>query len=168
MKVSVVAAITADGFIGRDAHHLSDWTSKEDKQVFVRLTKEAGTIVMGSKTYATIGRPLPGRRNIVYTTRPNEFQIEGVEATSEEPAMLVARLEQEGATGLAVCGGASIYGQFMRAGVVTDLYLTIEPVLFGTGVPLCNAELDTRLALRETSKLNENTILLHYSVLQKA
>ncbi|MEK7152944.1 MAG: dihydrofolate reductase, partial [Patescibacteria group bacterium] len=84
--------LTADGFIGRDASHLSDWTSPEDKKLFIRLTKEAGVMVMGSRTFATIGRALPGRKTIVYTSKPEDFVMEGVEATSETPADLVARL----------------------------------------------------------------------------
>lgn len=167
MKVFLVAAITADGFIGRDSGHLADWTSPEDKKLFVRLTKEAGTMVMGSKTFATIGRALPGRKTIVYTSNPDAVAQEGVEPTSEAPAELVARLEGEGVTALAICGGASIYGQFMKAGVVTELYLTIEPLLFGTGVPLFSDELDCQLSLLNLEKLNEHSVLLHYAV-QKA
>jgi dihydrofolate reductase len=167
MKVFLVAAITADGFIGRNAGHLADWTSREDKKLFVRLTKQAGTMVMGSKTFATIGRALPGRKTIVYTTRPNEFSVDGVEATDESPVELVARLENDGVKALAVCGGASIYALFMDAGVVDELYLTIEPLLFGTGVPLFSSELDCKLSLLDLEKLNEHSILLHYAV-QKA
>jgi dihydrofolate reductase len=167
MKVFLVAAITADGFIGRNAGHLADWTSREDKKLFVRLTKQAGTMVMGSKTFATIGRALPGRKTIVYTTRPDEFSVDGVEATDESPVELVARLENDGVEALAVCGGASIYALFMDAGVVDELYLTIEPLLFGTGVPLFSSELDCKLSLLDLEKLNEHSILLHYAV-QKA
>lgn len=130
----------------------------------MRLTKEAGVIVMGSKTYATIGRALPGRRNIMYTSRPNETAIEGVEPTSETPAQLIHRLEQDGHGGLAVCGGASIYNLFMQAGVVTDLYLTIEPVLFGDGVRLLSEPLEQQLELVESKPLNAHTMLLHYTV----
>ena len=167
MKVFLVAAITADGFIGRDSGHLADWTSPEDKKLFVRLTKQAGTMVMGSKTFATIGRALPGRKTIVYTGKPDEFNVEGVEATNESPIELVARLENEGIEALAVCGGASIYALFMNAGVVDELYLTIEPLLFGTGVPLFSDQLDCKLSLLELDKLNEHSVLLHYAV-QKA
>jgi dihydrofolate reductase len=164
MKVFLVAAITADGFIGRNAGHLADWTSREDKKLFVRLTKQAGTMVMGSKTFATIGRALPGRKTIVYTTRPDEFRVDGVEATNESPVELVARLENDGVEALAVCGGASIYALFMDAGVVDELYLTIEPLLFGTGVPLFSSELDCKLSLLDLEKLNEHSVLLHYAV----
>ena len=164
MKTVLIAAVTADGFIGRSAEHLADWTGKADKKLFVEVTKQAGVMVMGSRTFATIGRALPGRRMIVYTSRPESVTAEGVETTSEAPAELVERLEREGATGLAVCGGASIYGQFMAAGVVDELYLTIAPLVFGTGVPLFDQELEYKLRLLEAKTLDDDTMLLHYCV----
>jgi dihydrofolate reductase len=164
MKVFIIAAVTADGFIGRDANHLADWTSPEDKKLFTTLTKEAGVIVMGSRTFATIGRALPGRKTILYTTRPERFKVEGVETTNEAPKDLVKRLSGQGAPGLAICGGASVYSLFMQAGVVDELYITVEPVLFGTGITLFKDEMSTRLELLDIRKLNDNAIILHYAV----
>lgn len=167
MKTVLIAAVTADGFIGRSAEHLADWTGGADKKLFVEVTKQAGTLVMGSRTFATIGRALPGRRTIVYTSRPESVTAEGVETTAEPPAELVARLAREGAPGLAVCGGASIYGQFMAAGVVDELYLTIAPLVFGTGVHLFDQTLECKLRLLEVKPLDGDTLLLHYRVDQQ-
>jgi dihydrofolate reductase len=164
MKVFIIAALTADGFIGRDAGHLADWTSPEDKKLFVSLTKQAGTMVMGARTFATIGKALPGRKTIVYTSKPEAFSVEGVEATNEAPEVLLRRLAGEGIEQVAICGGASIYGLFMRAGLVDELYLTIEPVLFGAGITLFDAPTQTKLHLLESRPLNDNTVLLHYAV----
>lgn len=165
MKVFLIAAISVDGFIGPDHTHTSlEWTSKEDTKLFVRLTKQAGAIVMGGNTYRTIGKALPGRRNIVYShTRIDQ---EGIETTQELPQELVARLEHEGHAQLAVCGGQSVYDMFLKAGVVNELYLTIEPLLFGSGLPLTSAAVT--LELLENEKLNDNTMLLHYKVRKKS
>lgn len=162
MKVFLIAALTADGFIGRDGNHLTDWTTTEDKKLFAQLTRESGVMVMGSRTFATIGRALPGRRTIVYTSRP--LNTEDVETTQESPADLVARLHDEGAAGLAVCGGASIYTQFMQAEVVDELYLTVSPLLFGQGIALFNAELTAQLKLLNSRALDEATWLFHYAI----
>ncbi len=166
MNVILIAAITADGFIGRSSGHAADWTSKEDKQLFVKVTKEAGTIIMGSKTFETIGRALPDRRMIVLTSRPDEYTADDVEFTNEPPKILMTRLESEGIKSLVVCGGAQIYHAFMEANLVDELYLTVEPVLFGTGVTLFAGELDSKLQLTETQKLNENVVLLRYKILR--
>lgn len=163
MKTFIIAAITADGFIGQSAHHLSTrWTSHADKVFFSETTKKAGVVVMGRSTFDTIGRALPGRRTIVLTTRP--LDIEGVETTQESPKELVERLTKEGCSELAVCGGASVYAQFMGEGIVDEIYLTVHPTLFGAGVPLFSEPLTSRLALIETKDIGDGTVLLHYGV----
>ncbi len=166
MKTVLIAAITADGYIGRSAEHLADWTGKADKRLFVQVTKHAGTMVMGARTFETLGRSLPGRRTIVYTNHPEKITAEDVKTTNEPPAELVARLKKEGASGLAICGGASIYTLFMKAGVVDELYLTVAPILFGTGIRLFTEELEAKMTLLESRNLDENTALLHYAVVR--
>lgn len=166
MKVTLIAAISADGKIAERTDQSSmDWTSKEDKQFFVEKTKEAGTLVMGRKTFATINKGLKGRRIIVLTRDPSkELPIPGVEFTSEEPVALVRRLENEGVAELVLGGGASVYGQFLNAGLVTEVYLTVEPFLFGGGVPLAQGFDRVALKLESVQQLNSQTILLHYAV----
>lgn len=162
IKVFLIAAMSADGFIARAHNELADWTSKEDKKVFVELTKRAGVMVMGSTTFQTIGRALPGRRNIVYTHK--SIDIEGIETTQETPQELIKRLESEGHAELAVCGGSAIYDMFLQAGVVDELYLTVEPLLFGDGITLAHSSLRTSLKLLERKPLNDDVILMHYEV----
>nr|AIA14963.1 Dihydrofolate reductase [uncultured bacterium] len=164
IQTSIVATVSADGFIARDHNELADWSSKADKKLFVELTKRSGVMVMGSATYKTIGRALPGRRNIVYTH--GTIDQEGIETTSETPTDLLKRLEQEGCTEVSICGGATIYGMFLRAGLVTDIYLTVSPLLFGTGISLLASTLDVQLALKDSRLLDENSMLLHYKVEQ--
>lgn len=161
MNVFIIAALTADGFIAKDEKHLASWTSKTDKKRFVELTKKAGVMVMGRKTFETIGKALPGRKTIVYTSQKKV--IENVEMTSEDPKTFVARLEKEGCHSLAICGGASIYTLFMESGVVNKLYLTIEPVLFGKGVNLFNKEINASFVLTSVEKI-ESTLLLEYDL----
>nr|AIA14429.1 Dihydrofolate reductase [uncultured bacterium] len=162
MKVFIIAAATADGFIARNDHQHIDWTSQEDKKFFVNMTKESGVMVMGGNTYRTFRNPLPGRRHIVYTR--GEVKGEAFEKTTENPQDLIKRLKQEGYTSIAIIGGSSIYSMFLDAGAVTDIYLTIEPLLFGEGVKLFDSTLDTKLELKSSKNLNDDTILFHYKV----
>lgn len=164
MIVILIAAISADGKIAQTPGQKSlDWTSKEDLKFFVAKTKEAGTVVMGRTTFETIGKPLKDRRTIVMT-REGKGSVEGIEYTSESPRDLVARLEQEGVATLALCGGAQIYGAFLKEALVDELFLTVEPVLFGNGVPLGVGFDRLNLELIETTMLNDQAILLHYRV----
>lgn len=162
MRVSIIAAISADGFIAREQNELANWTSKEDKKLFVELTKRAGVMVMGGTTYRTIGRALPGRRNIVYSRSP--IDQDGIEATQEAPADLIKRLEKDGFSEVTICGGSAIYDMFLQAGLVTDIYLTVEPLLFGSGVSLARSGLKTHMSVVETRKLTPDVLFVHYAV----
>lgn len=171
MNVFLIAATSADGFIGLDAEHRSlDWRSKADAKFFIERTKQAGVIVMGSTTYKTfrIKRAPPGRRLIVLTSKPGTIEGEGVEATSETPEELLARLGSEGVKEVALSGGSTIYKVFLEKGLVNEAYITIEPKLFGAGVNLLNGFVDVDLKLLEVKNLSENTILLHYAVNKKS
>ncbi len=165
MKITLIAAISADGKIAQSSNHLSlDWTSKEDTRFFVEKTKEVGAVVMGRKTFETIGRPLKDRRTIVMSStggsETEKFEgRDGVEWTRETPAELVARLSAKGLAGLAVCGGATVYSQFLAAGLVDELFLTVEPVLFGAGVPLGDGFGRIDLKLVESRPLGGGVLL---------
>jgi dihydrofolate reductase len=166
MKIFLIAALSADGFIAKDAQHSPfNWTSKADKRRFIDLTKKAGVIVMGSSTYRTIGKPLAERLNIVYSKTQH---FEGVEMTQDDPRVLIKKLEERGCREVAICGGSNIYTMFMKAGVVDTLYLTIEPVLFGKGIGLFNEDLHYLLKLK-SSQVSEmgGSLLLEYEVENK-
>lgn len=162
MKIFIIAAISADGFIAKNKSELINWTSKEDKEFFRTMTKRSGVMVMGGNTFRTFKSPLPGRRTIVYTR--SGIDNPEVEITDLQPQDLVDQLKSEGVSELAICGGSSIYGMFLRAGVVTDVYLTIEPLLFGAGINLFDSDINVKLELAEFKNLNESTILAHYKV----
>ena len=80
------------------------------------------SIIMGRKTYESIGRPLPGRRNIILT-RNREYKAEGCAVVhSVEDALAVAE-NSAGAEEVFVIGGGEIYQQFMA--MADRLYLTL-------------------------------------------
>lgn len=167
MKVFIIAAITANGSIGLDANHRSiDWRSKADAKFFIERTKEAGVMIMGSTTYHTfkVRRTPPGRRLIVMSSRPDSIEGDGIEVTNESAKELVMRLRKENIKEVAICGGATIYQLFLEQNLVDEIYLSIEPVVFGNGVPFLRGTVYTRLSLIENRNLSEDTVLLHYRV----
>ncbi len=172
MNCFIIAALTADGFIGRTIDDRSfDWTSKEDKQFYIDKIKGADAIIMGSKTFDTFKLHPRGSRWEIYTRSPQEFinhkpDIIQASGTDEKPQELIKRLEKEGVESIAIAGGASIYTMFMKAGVVDRLYLTVESVLFGDGVKLFNQSFEKKLNLVKTQNLSPKTLLLEYSVNQ--
>lgn len=164
----IISVMTADGYIGRDEHHLAtSWTSHADKVFFTKKTKQAGVVVMGRNTYQTFNSALPKRRLIVLTSDPPALDTpEGVEATNESLQVLIERLKNEGVAEVAIAGGASVYAQFMQAELVDELFVTVEPTLFGTGVPFFGQELHTKLQLAGLSELGDGVALLHYRVMK--
>jgi dihydrofolate reductase len=68
MKIALIVAMSANGVIGDKGK--VPWHIREDLQRFKRLTM-GHPIIMGRKTYESIGKPLPGRTNIVLTRSPN-------------------------------------------------------------------------------------------------
>lgn len=173
MKVFLIAAISIDGFISPEAlTNSGKWTSDGDKKFFGDRTKQAKVMVMGSTTFSTIGRPMPGRRTIVMSSKPkpaeySQFDDSQVMYTTKSPVEIVEQLSAEGYEELALCGGSNVYTQFMKAQLVQTVYLTVEPIMFGAGVPLFNGSLSQlRLTLIEQKKIDTDTLLLTYSVAQ--
>lgn len=169
MKVTLVMATTADGKIAKDKAHVADWTSKEDKKFFVEKTKECKVMIMGMTTYQTIGRPLPGRLTMVYTRNPQapalEQQPDVLEYTNLGPKELLAQLEKRGFTDVALVGGGTINAMFLREKLIDDIYLSIEPYIFGAGLGVFSeAPADVELNLVDVSKLSEQVVLLHYRI----
>lgn len=165
MRVLLVAAITVDGKIARDDHELTTWTSREDKRLFARVSREAGVLIMGRATYETLPAPLPGRLNVVMTSRPDMPVPAGVELTGDSPERVLGHLAERGYDTVVVAGGAQIYRAFLLAGMVDEIWLTVEPLAFGRGVSLLGDEpLDLRLELLEIQRLGDRAVMLRYRV----
>lgn len=170
MKLTLMMVITADGIVARSASHNADWSSVEDKKRFVRETKRIGTLIMGSTTYRAIGRHLPKRLNVILTSDPSKYAdktIEGeLEFMSGSPEEILKRLEDRGIQEAVVAGGPSTNQQFLKAGLVDEVQLTIEPKLFGGGMTFAmGGELDVDLELQAVEKLNTNTLWVKYRVI---
>lgn len=176
MQVFLIAAMTADGFIAKDTEEASTkWTSKEDAVWFNKCTKAAGVVVLGRKTYETIPekfRPLPERINLVLSSKgksslqKNDLQTNKAVELNMSPKELVATLKSFDVDELAVCGGSSIYTQFLASGLVDRLFLTVEPILFGEGITLFSESFGQgkKLELQEVHKLSQKTVVLEYEL----
>ena len=117
----LVVAMAENGVIGRDNRLL--WQIKTDMGRFRRLTM-GKPMIMGRKTFQSIGKPLPGRETIVLT-RDGEFSADGVHVAhtwDEAVAKGEELAARTGADAVAVAGGAEIYALAMPH--VQTLFLT--------------------------------------------
>lgn len=118
MRISIIAAMAENGVIGRGGQ--LPWHLSADLKRFKRLTMDH-TIIMGRKTWESIGRPLPGRRMVVIT-RQYDYQAEGVTvARNFEDALALARAA--GDTEAFIIGGAEIYR--LALPLADRLYMTL-------------------------------------------
>lgn len=106
LRLVAIVAMTSDRIIGRDG--TLPWHLPEDLAFFKRTTS-GHPIIMGRKTYESIGRPLPKRRNIVLT-RDRNWSVPGVE-TIHQPSDLTALAGLEGT--VFIIGGAEVYSAFL-------------------------------------------------------
>jgi dihydrofolate reductase len=160
-----IAAITLDGKIGRNAKHFSSWTSKEDKKFMRALLNTSDVIIVGNSTYKTAIKPL-SKRNCIVLTRT----VKSVHKKRDNLVYLNPRgtnLKQYVAESayktVAVLGGAQTYSYCLKMRLLDELYLTIEPVIFGAGVPLFSEIISSlKVTVVSVKKLNRaGTVLIH-------
>jgi dihydrofolate reductase len=166
MKVILVAAVTANGMIAENVEQSSlDWTSKEDLEFFIKKTKEAGVVIMGTKTFSTLKKPLKDRLMVVLSYHPeNQSEMDGVEYMNKSPQEVIDWLESKGHEQVVLAGGASVYGQYLQAGLVDEMFLTVEPYLFGEGIPLAKDFDRIKMELVESKQIGESSVLMHYKL----
>lgn len=175
MKVTLVMVSSVDGKITQhNAPDIYHWTSIEDQKHFFALIAKHNIIVMGRSTFEAarpVMRLTPGKLRLVMTRSPEKFASETVpgqlEFTNKHPQEIVADLEKKGYTEMLLAGGASVNTLFLKENLVDELWLTIEPKIFGVGSPLVGVEaLDVNLSLETIEKLNkQGTLLLKYRIL---
>lgn len=122
VRLAFVVAVAENGVIGREGH--LPWRLPSDLKRFRALTL-GKPVIMGRKTYASIGKPLVGRDNIVVSRQPN-FQAPGstVVASIEEAIDLGRRLAaQKGVEEVSIIGGAEIFRATLP--LADRIYLTL-------------------------------------------
>lgn len=173
----MVMVATLNGKIthGTDPH-IYTWTSLEDQKLFFSQLKDASVIVMGSKTYEVIRGKIKhkaGTLRIVMTHNPAKHAQDTrdgqLEFSLETPLELLTRLDQKGFDEMLLVGGGEINALFLKAGLVDEIHITIEPLLFGKGKSLlAEGDLEVSLQLLDSEQLNDTgTLLLKYAVLPK-
>lgn len=175
MKLTLLMALTLDGRIAKDADHFADWTESADKKLFVQMTKQAGVVIMGRKTFDTIlrdfGKPLPGRKNVVLTRDPERQRRESefsptsnVWYSNDKPAEILRKLADEGYSEAILAGGTTINSLFAKAGLIDEVVVTVSPVIFGSGLGLFDESIEMDLGLKSVEKLGDNSLKAVYEV----
>ena len=118
MQVSILVAVGQNGEIGKDNQLL--WKLSDDLKLFKKRTL-GHAIIMGRKTYDSIGKPLPGRVNIVISQNKN-LKIEGCTVVHSIEEAIKSAEEQTDKEEIFIIGGQQIFE--LSAPIATKLYLT--------------------------------------------
>lgn len=174
MKITLIVATSQDGFINHIGQkHASDWTSAEDQAHYSKLLRRYKLQLMGLKTYEAYKDRFKVSslyRRIVFTHHPKTYiDVPGkIEFTDEPVDKAVQRLGLEGFNHAALLGGGILFTEFLTAGLVDEVYLTVEPLDFGDGIPFLTGGHTMNdfsyLKVDSVIPLNEHgTRLIHYA-----
>jgi dihydrofolate reductase len=176
MKVRLAMVMSLDGKTTHgEIPGTSTWASSEDHKAFKNLVAGHDCIVMGSRTYAAARefiRPSAEKPRIILTKNPEKFAEDhekpGITFMSARPREVIAQAAAMACQNVLLAGGAETNAQFFDAGLVDEVYLTVEPVVLGSGLPLMGPlQAAVRLRLMESTTLNDRgTVQLHYQVVQ--
>lgn len=183
-----IVAVTLDGKIATHEKQFTNWTSKEDKKFMRAFLDASDVVIVGRNTYETAKKPLSKRNCIVLTRsvrgivqkKPNLVFINphtkrashsarkennarsGVGVNPQKTAIAEYIKERRYKT-IAILGGTQTYTYFLEHKLIDELYLTIEPVIFGNGLPIFNGKITRQTArIISIKKLNKTgTVLIH-------
>lgn len=163
-RCSILVAMAKNRVIGRN--NALPWQLSPDLKRFKQLTM-GHHIVMGRKTYESIGRPLPGRTSVIVSRQP-DYQVPGaIVADSIVAALKICSEGKEMDQEIFVIGGAEIYQQAL--GLCQRMYVTeIQQEFVGDALfPEFNQQ-EWREISREKNRLDENDGLeYHFVVLDR-
>lgn len=169
MKIIIYLAVSANGLISNSRNE-PDWLSPEFSDGFMGISQRTQAVIMGKTTYNKLAPnylPLKENGSLVVLTHDTKAKPaqSNVLFTSDSPENIVAHLATKGHTEAVIIGGTQTVSAFIKAGLVNELILVVEPVLFGKGLPLVDdVEFEYKLTLLEVKKLNDNSVQLHYRI----
>lgn len=129
-------------------------------------------MAMGRTTYElnreAIQKAYQARRLRKIMTRAPEKWVhdtkaDSIEFTNATPKALIEELATRGYQRCAILGGTQVYSNFLAADLVDELWITIEPHIFGSGKKLASGNLDATFKLLSHENLSEQTLLLKYA-----
>jgi dihydrofolate reductase len=175
MKTILIFVSSLDGKVTKWGEpNVRLWSSHQDQDYYKKVWNESRLIVMGSSTFnADTFNPSPDHQIIIMTSHPDRYksyEVPGqMEFTNETPVELSSRFATKGHQQMLVVGGPHIATSFLKEQLIDELWLTIEPKIFGTGENFAtDAKLDIDLRLIQSEKVNDQgTLITKYAVLKK-
>ncbi|MFL5789008.1 MAG: dihydrofolate reductase family protein [Flavisolibacter sp.] len=175
MKTILIFVSTLDGKVTKwGEKQVSAWSSHQDQDYYREVLSDSQLIVMGINTFkADTFKASPNHQFIIMTRHRDKYknlEIPGqMEFTNESPRELTTRFIGTPYKQILVIGGAQVATSFLKEQLIDELWLTLEPKIFGTGGNfVTDVNLDIDLQLLQCEKVNDQgTLITKYSVLKK-
>lgn len=172
MKTILYMAMTVNGKIA-DIKDDTSWTSKEDWDGFRAICKKAGNAIIGRRTYEMVIKENSQISDILTVVLTHNRKLMTKKFphtifTDKHPRDVLAMLEEKGYKEALVCGGGILNSSFFKEELIDELYIDIEPIILGRGIPLfADSDFESRLKLLKVKTLsNSQTIQLHYKIVK--
>lgn len=163
--------MSINGYIAK-ADGNTEFTSKEDWESFFNHSKKAGNVIMGKNTFLASSKqdqfPFSEALNVVMSHEQIENKWDDkVLFTDKPPKEVLKMLEEKGFETAFIAGGGQINSSFTKEKLIDEIYIDVEPFVFGRGIPIfAESDFEFELKLLESKKLNEDTVQLHYKVIK--
>ena len=168
VNIAIYMHITVNGMIARLDN--SDFSSESAKMDFLKTMKKYKVNVIGRNTFKVAAKgssfPLEGL-NIVVTKHKIKLKKKwkNVIVTDKKPNEIIRIIEEKGYNSAMVAGGA-LATSFLKENFVNEIYLNIEPLALGKGIPLfSNENFEKKLKLLQVKRFSKNEVRLYYRVL---
>ena len=171
MRIALIAVSSVNALITRNEEPGTGFASKADTDWFRQQLRNSDLVLLGGATYRAArelirNNAASGTPRWVFSRRPQALAGERIPGRLEfmplDRDRLIEAVERAGHTDIALVGGPALSSWFLEEGLVSDLYLTLEPVLFSSGTPLVTPRSNIALDLQSVTRLAEQTLLLHY------
>lgn len=161
-------AQTINGIIARKNYD-EDFLSHQNWEVFVKLAEDIGCFIVGRKTYEEVKKSeeynfdsAKAKKIIVSRDKRPKLTAGYISANSPEDAL--DKASELGFSKVLLTGGGTLNSAFMKAGLVDEIIINIEPFILGRGIRIFSEEtFENKLGLTNVKKLN-GIVQLHYKV----
>jgi dihydrofolate reductase len=169
MEVILYLAQTVNGYIAKENDN-TPWSNEEFVAYYLEV-KMAKNLIVGNKTYKIMKESDEFRKcnnpTIVVVSKSHPVGVYGSASFVKSPGDAIDLLKSKGFKKIIIGGGSVTAYSFMKLGLVDKLYIDVEPLMFGNGVPfLFKGKLESKLELTKLKKLSKNTLQLQYRILR--
>lgn len=174
--MTFMAVQSINGFITRNDEPGVGFASREDNRWYVDMLQGMDLVLMGRQTYEVSrdyvrGNAMGAAPRWIFTRTPERYEEERIPGKLEfvglDKQAFIESVEDQLLNKIALCGGPGISSWFFDNGLVDELYITIEPLIFQGGTPLLALTKDLGCELLSVRHLSDQTLLLHYRVLKE-